>query len=918
MRYKRCVCKTLIISIIVTMLICGAFINNAFTDSGTLHMTGLPELTPEELEWQNKHMLRVRKVKPNTMAFERINRWREKKGLPPLPDTHLKIVPVGEEIEGTIGGTESAIYSDKSPGAESHLGELPPSIDNSTLKYFPPISSQGSLPSCGCFSGTYYTMTYMHALARDLDAKNGGDNYRFSPKWTYNMVNGGERTGSWYYWAYAIGIKHGAATWEEFPYDSDYREWCGDTAVWRNAINRRFAQYGYVADTHLESGIDDIKQMLVNGYILNIPTYIYSWQNKAINDDPSTTEDDPFVGTMCCFWVNGTAGYHAMTVIGYNDHIWVDVNSNGNLDSGEKGAFRIANSWGTGWQEGGFSWMAYDALKNPSAVQGGPSNGRIHGWYPTRAHWVTARSTYEPTLVAEFTLSHLTREQLCITLGISEPDNNAPDITWYPEMIYSCGGPYAFDGSTTACDCTFVFDFTDIAPSDTGAKRYYLGLYDSTDGYAATLKGYKLIDAANENKETICYDIPKMVDSGKVYASVDYDFDDGNIRPVALLSADPVIGPAPLSLLFDGTGSYDTDGEVISYEWNFGDGTWATGASITHVYEIQGTYTATLTVTDNRNGTDQASVVIEVQQDPSKCLHVEQIDMSLLSLPGGIGAQANVIVTDADGNNVPGATVTGLWEGLLSGLDVAVTDINGAVTIVSNKTKKSGIIIFRVTDVSASGFVYAPEQNSETQDSLSTDTPVNEKPTAVARASLTTGVAPLTIDFYGYDSRDPDGQIVVYEWDFGDGQTARDQMVTHTYINPGTYESVLIVTDNEGAMDSVSLSITVTSEALLAMYVNEITMSIVQVPGGNTAQAIVTIVDSDGTPVRNATVTGVWSGLVSGETSASTDDSGSVVFISKKSRQEGTFTFNVKNVSAIGHSYESTMNKEIVDSILNP
>ena len=71
-----------------------------------------------------------------------------------------------------------------------------------------------------------------------------------------------------------------------------------------------------------------------------------------------------------------------MTVVGYNDDIWVDINSNGFVDPGEKGAFRIANSWGTGWGEGGFCWMSYDALKNPSAVSGGPGANRTYRWEP--------------------------------------------------------------------------------------------------------------------------------------------------------------------------------------------------------------------------------------------------------------------------------------------------------------------------------------------------------------------------------------------------------------------------------------------------------------------------------------------------------------------------------------------------------
>ena len=54
---------------------------------------------------------------------------------------------------------------------------------------------------------------------------------------------------------------------------------------------------------------------------------------------------------------------------------------------------------------------------------------------------------------------------------------------------------------------------------------------------------------------------------------------------------------------FDGSGSYDTDGDVVSYEWEFGDSTpTQNGAMVNHVYESLGIYIATLTVTDNDGG----------------------------------------------------------------------------------------------------------------------------------------------------------------------------------------------------------------------------------------------------------------------------------------------------------------------------
>lgn len=582
-------------------------------------MTGLPELTQEELQWQNKHQKRVKKVKLNKIGLARINEKRTKNGRWSLTRDDVDVVPMGSEIEAAPGAVADSTDS-TIPAAD-----LPGVVDNSQLKYFPPVRTQGSLPTCGSFSGTYYAMTHMWAMANDLDAKNGGDDFRLSPKWNNNMVNGGENGGSWYYWCYTIGMQHGTATWAEFPYDSDYREWCLVPSTWYDAIYRRFDTYGYVNNTNTDTGIEQVKQMLLNGYVLNFPTYINSWQWTTLKDDPSTIEDDATVGKSIAYWVNGTAGYHAMTVVGYDDHVWTDINGNGVVDNGEKGAFRIANSWGTGWREGGFCWMAYDALKGASSVFGAPSAGRIDGWSPARAHWVTARSHYTPQVVAEFTLNHARRNQLRVTLGLSDTNQSEPSSTWYPQMISFDGGAYAFDGTTTPVSGTFVFDFTDLANTANG-QRWHLGLYDSTSGYPVDMYSYTLIDVANGEFMVDSVDVPQTGDAGQLYTAIDYDTGNGNLSPTADVAAVPVIGDVPMTVNFDASGSSDADGMISTYHWTFGDGGSASEMVVDHTYTSAGQFTAVLTVTDDKGATDTASVVITVN------------DPNTLSAPDGLSA----------------------------------------------------------------------------------------------------------------------------------------------------------------------------------------------------------------------------------------------------------------------------------------
>jgi glucose/arabinose dehydrogenase len=96
-----------------------------------------------------------------------------------------------------------------------------------------------------------------------------------------------------------------------------------------------------------------------------------------------------------------------------------------------------------------------------------------------------------------------------------------------------------------------------------------------------------------------------------------YRFDhvaSGNRAPVAVASANPTSGQAPLAVTFSSAGSSDPDGNPITYSWNFGDGTTSTAANPTKTYSTNGTYTATLTVRDNASppATGTASVVIGV------------------------------------------------------------------------------------------------------------------------------------------------------------------------------------------------------------------------------------------------------------------------------------------------------------------
>jgi glucose/arabinose dehydrogenase len=105
------------------------------------------------------------------------------------------------------------------------------------------------------------------------------------------------------------------------------------------------------------------------------------------------------------------------------------------------------------------------------------------------------------------------------------------------------------------------------------------------------------------------------IGSGEVH-KVQYS-SGGNSAPNAIASGSPASGAAPLTVNFGGSGSTDPNGDTLTYSWNFGDGTSASGVTTSHTYGSAGPYTATLTVSDGRGGTDTATVAVTVGTPPA-------------------------------------------------------------------------------------------------------------------------------------------------------------------------------------------------------------------------------------------------------------------------------------------------------------
>lgn len=88
-----------------------------------------------------------------------------------------------------------------------------------------------------------------------------------------------------------------------------------------------------------------------------------------------------------------------------------------------------------------------------------------------------------------------------------------------------------------------------------------------------------------------------------------------NNAPVAVIVAESDTAVVGEPIIFDGTPSYDADGDALTYEWDFGDGSVGNGAIVEYAYSIAGTYIVTLTVTDDDPDnplSDTTAITIEI------------------------------------------------------------------------------------------------------------------------------------------------------------------------------------------------------------------------------------------------------------------------------------------------------------------
>ena len=238
-----------------------------------------------------------------------------------------------------------------------------------------------------------------------------------------------------------------------------------------------------------------------------------------------------------------------------------------------------------------------------------------------------------------------------------------------------------------------------------------------------------------------------------------------NKLPVALLTMPTGSAITGQALSFSANGSSDAEGALASYRWDFGDGSavqeGASLASVTHAYASAGTYQVSLTVTDALGAASTAAATLGVTLAPPVCVAPQVLSGGVCVTPPPVCTPPQVLTSGVCVTPPP--------------VCVAPQVLSGSVCITPNQA-----------------------------------------PGASVTANITTLVTGQEVLLDPSASSDPDGRIVSYEWAMTEASpvtTTTPAVQSMRWGTPGSKSVSLKVTDNQGASNTYTLGITVTSIA---------------------------------------------------------------------------------------------------------
>ncbi|MBS4061211.1 MAG: T9SS type A sorting domain-containing protein [Bacteroidetes bacterium] len=393
---------------------------------------------------------------------------------------------------------------------------LPAVIDNSTLPYFRPIFNQTGA-SCGQASGVAYNFTYEMCRKRDVSASDSSN--QFPSHFVYNFMSYEGWYGVNYLHSFEILKTLGTPTVHDYGGIAidDGRVWISGYDKYYQAMKNRIRSVEKIK-TDTPEGLLTLKHWLAHHLEGASTGGVANFNSASPWSLVTLPEGTPEAGKKVIVQFPGNYATHAMTIVGYNDSIRYDYNSDGqftnhldingdgivDMRDWEIGGLKVANSYGDNWGDAGYFYMMYKLLAE-NIVDGGIWNHQVD--------ILNVKEEYEPLLTLKLTIQHDRREQIRIMAGVStDTANFAPDhLLSFPVFNFQ-GGPRYMQGGSSDPNKKTIEIGLDITPLlayvESGEfADFYLEIHENdplSEGSGEIIH-YSIIDYnGNEAQEISC------------------------------------------------------------------------------------------------------------------------------------------------------------------------------------------------------------------------------------------------------------------------------------------------------------------------------------------------------------------------------------------------------------------------------
>lgn len=349
--------------------------------------------------------------------------------------------------------------------------ELPTVVDNSELPFMRPVFNQVGA-SCGQAASVGYLFTYEMCRERNLPANDS--NNQFPSHFVYNFNNYNSWFGVNYRHSFEVLTKLGSPTLADYgdmAIDEDGVIWISGYEKYYKAMKNRLRK-AYRIDVGDPEGLLTLKHWLAHhaegspfGGLANFDA-ASPW-GSGMQQLP---DDSPEAGKMVMAYFPLNYATHAMTIVGYNDSIRLDLNGDGiytnhldinddglvDMRDWEIGGLKFVNSYGDDWTDDGYCYMLYRTLAE---------NVYYGGIWDNQVYVVDVREEYEPAMTIKFKISHNQREQIRLVAGVStDTSAKIPEFRLYFPVFNFQGGPNYMQGHNTHDSLKILEAGLDITP----------------------------------------------------------------------------------------------------------------------------------------------------------------------------------------------------------------------------------------------------------------------------------------------------------------------------------------------------------------------------------------------------------------------------------------------------------------------